>query len=215
MANTRKYPAAGHPFEIVVDPDRDLLDAVKLLSTHELGVSRSMVAAADRQTYVFAHAFLRLLLSARLDRLPSSLVFRRGAFGKPALCEPMANLHFSLSYRRNTIAIALADGTVGIDIEEMRPGIKIEDIIRRMFMLREQEFLLGLPALDRRQEFFRLWARKEALVKASGLGISDCLAVDSLVDQLHMQDDAGVGRMFGVKTLNAPSGYSLALAWAF
>lgn len=197
--------------EVFVDPAQNFKHAIALLSSDEIMRLRSLVHQEDRTTYLFAHAFLRWILSARVNCRPSAISFRLGAWGKPQLSAPAVDLHFNLSYRRNIIALALDTDAVGIDIEEIRPDIDLEGIAKRMFLLTERKHLLQIPERDRRGEFYRLWTRKEALLKAAGLGLENSFKANSLNDVQTMQDDSGFIRKFSLKSLSGPTGYALAL----
>jgi 4'-phosphopantetheinyl transferase len=59
---------------------------------------------------------------------------------------------------------------VGVDVEEVRPFAEVENLPRRIFSARELEALRGLR--DQQTAFFNAWTRKEAVVKATGLGFS-------------------------------------------
>ena len=67
---------------------------------------------------------------------------------------------------------------MGVDVERCRPLNDCQAIARRFFTKREADWLEGFrgAALDR--AFFRLWTRKEAILKSTGEGISGGL--DSL-----------------------------------
>jgi 4'-phosphopantetheinyl transferase len=68
--------------------------------------------------------------------------------------------------------IAVADRTrVGIDIEFVRPIQDIEGMRRLVFTKEEQKFVLAQPLATQQRIFYRLWTRKEAVLKALGLGI--------------------------------------------
>jgi 4'-phosphopantetheinyl transferase len=66
---------------------------------------------------------------------------------------------------------------VGIDVERRLP-IDLREF-RRVFTDREYDFLSGTPELT--TCFYRLWTRKEAIMKADGRGISlDPAGIDVL-----------------------------------
>src|SRR5262249_22795784 len=61
---------------------------------------------------------------------------------------------------------------IGVDIEKVRPLVEIEGIMRRFFFESEQREFLSLPEPRRQEAFFRGWTRKEAYMKAIGMGFS-------------------------------------------
>lgn len=75
--------------------------------------------------------------------------------------------YFSISHCKQSIAVAIDDEPVGIDIESIHRAD--EDLIIRTMCAREQEEIRS--AQDPTRAFTRLWTQKEALVKAQGIGI--------------------------------------------
>ena len=70
--------------------------------------------------------------------------------------------------------LALArDREVGVDVEVLRASVSVEAIARRYFHSDEYAFLMGCLEAERKLEFLRLWTRKEALLKAKGIGVSE------------------------------------------
>jgi 4'-phosphopantetheinyl transferase len=96
------------------------------------------------------------------------LRFNRNAQGKPFLED--GELDFNVSHSRDRLLIAVTAGrAVGVDIEFRRDGLNMKSIAKRWFAPEEQTFLKSIenPA----DGFFEVWAKKEAYVKALGVGI--------------------------------------------
>ena len=128
----------------------------------------------DRERFVLGRGLLRLLIAACLDTDPRAIEFGHSAAGKPRLARPStAPIAFNLSHSGGRAVYVLTGGAeCGIDIEQMRDGIDREGIARRFFAPGERERMARLPEPLRRRAFFETWARKEALLKATGEGIA-------------------------------------------
>ena len=76
----------------------------------------------------------------------------------------------------DSIAVyAIANHELGVDVERIRAMRETGQIASRFFSPREERCLLALPAEQRTEAFFNCWTRKEAYLKAIGLGLDDCL----------------------------------------
>jgi 4'-phosphopantetheinyl transferase len=144
-----------------------------------------------------------LLLSAKLNRDPLTLSFAAHPYGKPYL--PDANLHFNLSHTADLALCVLADRPVGIDVEHLRPIPDWRDLAAMLFSPSEQQALADAPDAQRDATFLSLWTRKEALVKATGIGLTDDLSTFSVPSQPVSEPTH-----LSILTLpNAPHQYSL------
>jgi len=124
----------------------------------------------DRRRFVVRRAKLRLLLAERAGRAPEALAYAASSHGKPAL--PGAGFCFSLSHSGERMMLAIAEGEVGCDIEAVDETIDWREIADGLFAAAERDALAALPEAEGRRAFFECWARKEAFVKALGLGLS-------------------------------------------
>lgn len=134
----------------------------------------------DRERFIVTHSMLRKLLAGYTSISPTQLVFQHNAYGKPALSShPQKELlHFNLSHSQDLIIYAFTCiRDIGIDIEYRRTDIEYEQLARHYFSPFERAELQRLPSSLRQQAFFDCWTRKEAYIKARGLGLS--LALDS------------------------------------
>ena len=63
-------------------------------------------------------------------------------------------------------------GTCGLDVQYPRKADE-ESVARRFFAAGDADLIAGLPASSRNGAFFRMWARREAIVKAAGMSAAD------------------------------------------
>jgi 4'-phosphopantetheinyl transferase len=82
-------------------------------------------------------------------------------------------LEFNLSHSGDYVLIAVAqEHKVGIDVERIRSDMEFESIANRFFSPNETAELTSLPPKQKTIAFFNCWTRKEAYIKAQGLGLS-------------------------------------------
>jgi len=148
----------------------------EILSQDENARAARFRFARDRNRYIARRGILRLLLARQLDRAPAALRFGANAYGKPLLIG--GGCEFNLSQSRGLALFALgADIAIGCDIEFHDRGFLAENIPERFFSPAELDELRAAPAEAQIIAFFNGWTRKEAYIKARGLGMS--LPLDS------------------------------------
>ncbi|BAI76025.1 4'-phosphopantetheinyl transferase (plasmid) [Azospirillum sp. B510] len=120
--------------------------------------------------FILRRGLLRLLLGRCTGRDPAGLVFDYGTHGKPSLPGGPA---FNLSDSEDSLAIAVAaEGRIGVDIERLRPIESADGIADRFFHPAERAALRALEPARRDEGFLLAWTRKEAFIKAAGVGLS-------------------------------------------
>jgi 4'-phosphopantetheinyl transferase len=95
--------------------------------------------------------------------------------GKPCLLPSpnMPHLHYNLSHSESAAMVALTlDREVGVDVEHVRSVVDAASIVQRYFAPGERARWQALPDHEQRAAFFRAWTRKEAYLKARGIGLS-------------------------------------------
>jgi phosphopantetheinyl transferase len=119
-----------------------------------------------RRRRELAHLAEGRLLASYLGVTPAMLEFERAAGGKPRLRgEP---LQFNLSHSERIALVAVArERPVGVDVQVAHPNASKPWFARRVCTQREYERFAADP---RPEELLRLWARKEAVIKARGEG---------------------------------------------
>lgn len=127
---------------------------------------------SDYCCYVTVHALLRIELSRVLGTKAKSIKIGVTEYGRPFI--PGIDLPFSLSRAKNLFAFVVGHSNqiIGIDIEQIKPAIDFISISRNYFSINEQQLILSLKDnADQIRAFFEIWTRKEALLKALGIGI--------------------------------------------
>jgi len=131
----------------------------------------------DRHRFILAHACLRDILSRYLHCDTGQINFSTNAYGKPILLSN-TEIEFNLSHSGDYILIAVARGhKVGVDVEHLRMDLEHDKMARRFFSQVEYNEFNAIPHEQKMIAFFNCWTRKEAYIKAHGLGMS--LPLDS------------------------------------
>jgi 4'-phosphopantetheinyl transferase len=170
-----------------------------------------------RQRFVAARSALRYVLARYLHRDAGHLSFVTGPHGKLALDDDA--LAFNLSHAGDYALIAVAKRlAVGVDIEHISPARASVDIASRFFSPLEQAQLAVTPTDVRAAAFFRIWSRKEAVIKALGEGLACPLStfdVSPDVDEARLLAFRREGIEvddWSMLSIDAAPGYAAALA---
>jgi 4'-phosphopantetheinyl transferase len=179
--------AAENPFD-QIDPT--------LLSEAEHQRTARFAFPKDRWSYAAAHALLRLLLAECHKLPPLSWRFRNNQFGRPEIDPKLGHDHpprFSISHTHGMAVCALTIGDspksmeIGVDAESLQRPIEPLPLADRFLSSREAQWLRALPEEQRRHEFIRLWTLKEAIAKATGLGLQmDLKSFHCSVDEISV-----------------------------
>ncbi len=152
-------------------PPAGLALAYQALSVEEKTRAQRFWRARDRRRRIACWGQVRWLLSLFLNLPPQALKFVRGPWGKPYL-EGKKTLKFNFSHSEDRMVLAVGLGReLGVDLEIIRPLLGLERLARRCLALSEWKIWQGLAVEERLVAFLRFWTRKEALAKASGLGL--------------------------------------------
>jgi len=145
-----------------------------LLSADELERVARIHCPKTRVEFAVGRGLLRTLLASYLDTEAARLRFALGPAGKPELCEPAGTgLHFNVTHSHGLALYAVSRRSpVGVDVEHVRPLSNYLGLAERYFSPHEVEVLYCLPDHHRAEAFFHAWTRKEAFLKARGVGLS-------------------------------------------
>ena len=151
----------------LVDDELKALEAH--LSSEERERGRRLVDDIDRRRHTAGRGRLREILSSYAGVAPADVSFRYGERGKPYLANGRPTF-FNLTHSAHLAAVAVSpDLELGVDIERLR-GVR-PDLPKRYFSDEEAAALSALHGDAWQATFFRCWTRKEAFIKAIGLGM--------------------------------------------
>jgi 4'-phosphopantetheinyl transferase len=194
----------------------------EVLAADERERAARMLSGRARDAFVVSRGVLRALLGCYLGAAPEAVPLAYSVLGRPVLASgaDAASLQFSVSHSDSQMVLAFTrEAPVGVDVERIRPTAETDAIAARFFAPAERAALAALEADDRMEGFFACWTRKEALLKAVGLGISGGLG--RIAVTCHPREPARITRSdlgeielerWSLVDLPAPAGFRAALA---
>jgi 4'-phosphopantetheinyl transferase len=157
----------------------------------------------DRTLFTAAHGGVRVVLGLYLDVAPADVRFGSSDLGKPYLVDH-PEVSFNLSHSGDLAVVAVAAGReVGVDVERQRPLHRPDGVARRIMTPDELARYEAADSDEKARFLLCVWARKEALVKASGQGVRTSLTT--------LPCEPGPDGPYTVVDLDVP-GYAAALA---
>ncbi len=161
-----------------VDLDRLTLpchEAIQMLPDSERKKAKRFHFEIHQTRYIKSHYLLRTLLGMYRDIDFYDQEFHINKHGKPSLknAHTEDSIYFNMSNSESScICVFRQQGDIGVDIERIHDLPDMDRIVERFFSSAEREIFRSLPGQSRKQTFFRYWTRKEALLKAMGVGLS-------------------------------------------
>lgn len=144
----------------------------------------------DRERFLLGHGYLRWIMGQYLGYPPHAIPFERGAYGKPFISG--SDLRFNLSDTKDAVAVACSPTLdLGVDIETISRRVDHEAVSQHYFTPEEIDDMAA--AKEPKRRFLEFWTRKEAVLKASGVGIMDdlrVLRVDGKTNELIIRHQA-------------------------
>ena len=112
-------------------------------------------------------------------------------------------IHFSTAYAGNiAVCIISTNGETGIDIEKLRP-VELS-LYKEYFTLNEWQYIiLAKDTNETYKNFYHLWTRKEAILKASGVGLSILLNTIEVLNETLILNN----KKYYLKTINLSKDY--------
>jgi len=211
--------AEGEVLLVCARLDRDppaILHLEGLLSRPERANAARFVRAEDRSRAVLARGLLKVVLGEVTGVPPSAIELATTAEGKPFL---EGGPSFNVAHSSSWVVVGLAPrGRLGVDVEARRSLTDMDGLVARFFAPEEVAAYEALPVGERAAAFFRAWARKEALLKARGGGLS--IPLDSFAVSLAPEPRTtllrhawGPEEVWSVRSVPVDPDMEAAVAW--
>ena len=148
--------------DATVREERKVLD---LLSDSEIGRLNEITNGRKRREYLLSRALMRHALWQHFQPQADTWQFVERSGATPLISNLPEGIHFSLSHSGGLICFAIADCTVGIDIETF---FRRRDFsaMAEAFMNDEELAHLKQNGTIQADYFYRTWCAKEAYFKA-------------------------------------------------
>lgn len=147
-----------------------------VLDDDESAIAASFFDSDQAHAWIAAHVGVRRVLAGYLSLTPGEVQLARACCtqcGKPhgrPIVRSDPSLHYSLSHTDGMAVVAVSRGWVGVDIEPA--GRRIAAELLPLLHPAERTAVLAVPGRYRDRAFLHCWTRKEALVKATGTGLT-------------------------------------------
>jgi 4'-phosphopantetheinyl transferase len=149
------------------------------LSADEQAKRDSFLREREWKRFAVGRALLRVILGRYLGIAPGKIRLARNCHGKPSLegLQKVRRVRFNLSHSNGFALYAVTlDREIGVDLECIAHIQELEQVADRFFSERERTLIHSLKGVQKDEVFFRIWTRKEALLKAQGQGFSGLTA---------------------------------------
>jgi 4'-phosphopantetheinyl transferase len=146
----------------------------------------------DKDRFILSRIALRILIGKYSGIPPHTIIFAEGINKKPfAENINLKNFQYNLSHAENFIVIAFSKSEIGIDIEKVDKNFSFKEILEQNFSDGEIAFIKNSNASS--DNFYLLWTRKEALLKATSKGIDDNLKLVPCLNGANLLDEEIIG----------------------
>lgn len=170
-----------HVWSATLSPSADILkNFATTLSPDETARANKFKFERHRNRFIAGRGALREILAVYLGANASELSFDYSTNGKPSLAGRFAEMgiHFNLAHSEELALVAVTRiGIVGVDVERVRSVKDLDHLVARFFSERENKAFQKISEAEKQAAFFNLWTRKEALLKATGEGITRSLSL--------------------------------------
>lgn len=183
-----------------------------LLAPDEMERATRFHRPDDQLRFGCARGLLRILLGQYTNQPPDRIEFTAGVNQKPEL-NGAVGWQFNVSHSADLVLIAIGKVRVGVDLEWVNPDFSFRDVLPVSFSPDEQHYIDACS--DARSCFYRLWTRKEALVKATAKGMDGAFDRVPSLPGIHPANAQVIGQdgHWTVHSFAVADGYPAAVAF--
>lgn len=133
----------------------------------------------NRHEYIAAHALKRWIISLATGEAAHDIEFTVGPQGKPFVAKGNGP-YFNITHCRGLVACGLSDTLeLGVDAENLMREPPLDEA-ESFFTAKEIALLRAAKPSEQALIFLKLWTLKEAVIKATGMGLSQGLKTFSI-----------------------------------
>jgi len=197
-------------------PSPAIEELFTMLDEEEQRRAKAFTEPEDRRRFILAHGAVRCVVAEQLGAPAKDLRWRRGRHGKPELTGAWTGVQANLSHSEGLSMVAVTGSRrVGADVQRLAPEQGAAAMANRYFPAEEARFVRAARGKhNQAARFARLWARKEALVKAAGGRLTQGLPVSVQGSGGVVRDypDKAAPGTYRITDVPAPHGFRAAVA---
>lgn len=145
-----------------------------LLSEEERRRLSSLRYGEDRESYLFSHGLLRVLLGYYLGLDPRSVTISHETGGRPFVSHGEGDrVEFSASHSKRAVMYAFSKKRVGVDVEMLRGNVDFDGVALSLLTADDAKRFSGLPPSEKADLFYKVWTARESSFKAVGGKLAD------------------------------------------
>ena len=202
-----------HVYRINISTNLHLLDAfLATLMPAEKERGGKYFQLKDRQRFILSRGAQRNILGRYLNQHATQVEFALGGNKKPFLVTvDKPAIQYNITHAGNWILLAVSNEAVGADVEFVDKEFQFSDILEEHFSPAEIAFIDQNTPVE---NFYLLWTRKEALLKATGQGLGEQLKVTPSLNGTHTLSPEllSADKTWEVSSFNLQDGYTGSIA---
>ena len=169
------------------------------LNTEESSRANRYYYIPDQNRFIICRAILKFILSKHIGLHIRDIFFDIDDNKKPYL-RGYDSIFFNVTHASDYAIIAIAKSPIGVDIEYINKEFDYKEILPNTFNKSEIEEINNGD--DKHVAFYKLWTRKESIVKATGKGIDDTISEIISLDGYHHVRSELMGNIKNLQVLS-------------